>query len=628
MVYKLEPGKRPGYRPLKYLTRGQPADAPLWHWTGGPHTLFGSVRMFRSDVSGKTREYVLQANGFPILFQAGEDGEYKPVLAVGSHEINKCFPQVKDEPKALFLWTDLNGDSKPQADEFQRLPGTTYRADLGCGYPAPRDLTFYVEGVELKPVRFTDAGVPVYDVPSARRLPVPQHYVPVGGHLVTGVSGTSNSPRDGAYAAGHHLFADRDGKMVAKYRSNWPAVHASWSSAPGYRPGQTGRSVGELHYAGVVDTRADIGSVVAMQGNYGQSFVWSGDGLFVTPLFKDSRRSPKGWGAKEEVGADWTDVTMMGECFGGMWCRQDDGKVRYLFGRNGCQVVRVEGLDAVKRFDAGTVELKGPTAAGVAAKPEPADRVLPVPDATGRFPAFRADGDPAEWKNVPRREVKVGDDVVARVAVAHNRTHLWVLAEVEDPSPWVNTGADPKLVFKTGDALDIRLGTDRDPRAPGHLTHAPKGDYPRPKPDRTAPGVGDLRVLVAPGPKGKPPVVTAYRPVKPEAKPDEAFTFESPVKKHTFQSVAALPDVQVGVRATKAGYVVEVRLPCDRIDLRDCGPGLRVRGDVGVLWGNEAGLATERRASLFDRGPAAAVLSDTPTEAELHPAEWGVWVFE
>ena len=71
---------------------GQPDDAPFWHWTGAPWTLFGSVRMFRSDVSGTMREYVLQSNGFPILFQADEKGEYRPVLAVGSHEHNKAFP--------------------------------------------------------------------------------------------------------------------------------------------------------------------------------------------------------------------------------------------------------------------------------------------------------------------------------------------------------------------------------------------------------------------------------------------------------------------------------------------------------------------------------------------------------
>lgn len=69
-------------------------------------------------------------------------------------------------------------------------------------------------------------------------------------------------------------------------------------------------------------------------------------------------------------------------------------------------------------------------------------------------------------------------------------------------------------------------------------------------------------------------------------------------------------------------------MPCDRIDLRDLRAGLVVRGDIGVLWGNEAGLVTERRAYLFNHSGAAAVVSDTPTEAELQPAEWGSVSFE
>jgi hypothetical protein len=69
-------------------------------------------------------------------------------------------------------------------------------------------------------------------------------------------------------------------------------------------------------------------------------------------------------------------------------------------------------------------------------------------------------------------------------------------------------------------------------------------------------------------------------------------------------------------------------LPGERIDLRDLRAGLAIRGDVGVLWGNEAGLVTERRAYLFNQGGAASVVSDTPTEAELQPAEWGTVAFE
>jgi len=52
---------------------------------------------------------------------------------------------------------------------------------------------------------------------------------------------------------------------------------------------------------------------------------------------------------------------------------------------------------------------------------------------------------------------------------------------------------------------------------------------------------------------------------------------------------------------------VEVRLSCDHIELKHLGSGLRIRGDIGLLWGNEAGLVTERRAYLFNHSPTATI---------------------
>lgn len=231
---------------------------------------------------------------------------------------------------------------------------------------------------------------------------------------------------------------------------------------------------------------------------------------------------------------------------------------------------------------------------------------LRIANVRGRFPAFKADGDAAEWQGIARHDIKVGEAVVAKVAIAHALEHLWLLAEVDDPSPWKNAGSDPKLAFKTGDALDLFLGPER--------------------PDRTTPIAGDIRVLIAPREKG--PVVMAYRPIKPDAKPDEALKFESPVKSHTFASVMPVGDAQVAFKATPTGYIVEARLSCDHIDLRQLGPGLRLRGDIGVLWGNEAGLVTERRTYLFNHSPSANIVSDTPSEAELHPNEWGPLIIE
>jgi hypothetical protein len=100
------------------------------------------------------------------------------------------------------------------------------------------------------------------------------------------------------------------------------------------------------------------------------------------------------------------------------------------------------------------------------------------------------------------------------------------------------------------------------------------------------------------------------------------------MKSHTFASVMPVGDTQVAVKESQTGYLIEVRLSCDHIELKHLGSGLRIRGDIGLLWGNEAGLVTERRAYLFNHSPAANIVSDTPSEAELHPAKWGEWFFE
>jgi len=46
------------------------------------------------------------------------------------------------------------------------------------------------------------------------------------------------------------------------------------------------------------------------------------------------------------------------------------------------------------------------------------------------------------------------------------------------------------------------------------------------------------------------------------------------------------------------------------------------------LQDNEAGLVTKRRTYHFNHSPVANIVSDTPSESELHPDEWGVWFFE
>jgi len=49
----------------------------------------------------------------------------------------------------------------------------------------------------------------------------------------------------------------------------------------------------------------------------------------------------------------------MQEPFSGWFGKQNDGRVRYLFGRNAALVVEITGLDQIRRFTAGKVVISG-----------------------------------------------------------------------------------------------------------------------------------------------------------------------------------------------------------------------------------------------------------------------------
>ena len=116
--------------------------------------------------------------------------------------------------------------------------------------------------------------------------------------------------------------------------------------------------------------------------------------------------------------------------------------------------------------------------------------------------------------------------------------------------------------------------------------------------------------------------------MKADAKPEEAVTFESPVRAVKFASVKPLDDVKAVFTKTATGYICEAWLKCDSIALKHAASGLRLRGDLGILFSNDGGETTQSRAYLFDHSPGASITADVPSEAEIRPAEWGEWVME
>ena len=93
-------------------------------------------------------------------------------------------------------------------------------------------------------------------------------------------------------------------------------------------------------------------------------------------------------------------------------------------------------------------------------------------------------------------------------------------------------------------------------------------------------------------------------------------------------SVRVLDDAKAVFTKTATGYTAEVRLKCDSIALKNAASGLRIRGDVGVLFSNDGGKATQTRAYLTDHSPGASITADVPSIAEIRPREWGEWILE
>ena len=90
------------------------------------------------------------------------------------------------------------------------------------------------------------------------------------------------------------------------------------------------------------------------------------------------------------------------------------------------------------------------------------------------------DGRDGDWKAVPK-----WNGTAAENSPSGEDRPRWQHTDCsptfKDASPWVNNGKDWQTVFKTGDSVDLQLGTD-----------------PAANPKRTGAVPGDLRLLIAP----------------------------------------------------------------------------------------------------------------------------------
>jgi hypothetical protein len=356
--YAVNPAATGDYRPVRLLSSGLKP--------GSPFTLDKHARGIRSlFFRAQGHEYIMQYQPFAYVLYVERNGDYRPCGAVFApkhwaiDDARRASPGFREEDpvSAVRLWSDWNEDELIQEEELQLVPEFAREATpwlrpfAGHNYPLADDLALFINARIIRPTRLAAGGTPIYEVANA---------VPFADPLDTSYSVFHRAGRHlfgMQFAAtpfhGRHVFADETGRLTGFFHFTRLALHGS-QNAPMPLPGET---AGETHIAGVADIGGELGAVIAHHGNMGQAFLFSEDGIFISSLFKDVRDNPAGYGDKVMKGADWTNVTMGQEPFGGWFGKQSDGKVRYLFGRNAALVVQVHGLEEAKRFTAGTVTI-------------------------------------------------------------------------------------------------------------------------------------------------------------------------------------------------------------------------------------------------------------------------------
>jgi len=606
------------YRPLEVIGTPEVEDkTQVFSPVPGP--AFTNGYHFISDVSGQPREYYIVRNGGGfspatnvIWMRDGEpqgDGAWRCVAAIGpahGYHPPKGFPRPERNSNFI-LWNDLNHDGYQSPDEIQLItpPTPRFMHNTMWGYRCDDDLVWHHSGYAVQPVRFTDRGAPVYSPDSFEKLPgalgdlaATKEGMPIFKTRFGYVAHERNRTLGpDPHATVHGLFElvgyDNDGHRRWTYPAYWHSVHGAMT-APQALPGVI---MGMLKFTGIIEL-SDEHSLIGVRGNTGQDFLIRDDGMYVGELFIDQRMAPESLPTEEKIrGVPINDTSLGGECFSGVMAAQRDGAVRLTYGHTDVRIAKVTGLDAVGPGITQSLQLSAEQVAE-------AERFTPTTGgrkttqyAISRGDSFRKGPVDFDANAIP---IAFGrSEQVGSAKLAYDEANLYATWRIDDLTPWRNAGRDPKTAFKSGDAVELLIA-EKDAAKPDQL--------------------GGTRVIISPI-KGGTAVV--YRPTGPG---NEPFTFESPVRKTTFQYVAVEPAIEVHGGAGQRVYRVSATIPWKTLGITP-EPGRELRGDVGVIFGrSDATTHIDRIVRWVD--DQTNVTNDLPTEAEFFPERWGDFVLE
>jgi hypothetical protein len=245
-----------------------------------------------------------------------------------------------------FAWCDLNDDGQVQPEEVQIVAGPAGFVTLD----GELNLTTST-AVRYAPVGFTAKGAPRYDLARGKKLV--EGADAGGGQVIAGRGGWTiftlpPKPLPGCYLAGY-----KDGRLNWTYPEEFLGLHSSHHSKPPRRPGEVIGATRLLGQSVLVrpagDRKAEPIELWAINGNYGNSYLLTTDGLLVATLFQDHRIA-KPWPNEERRGFDAKDVSLEEECFFPSIQQMADGRVYLVAGKSFSGIFEISGLDTIRRL--------------------------------------------------------------------------------------------------------------------------------------------------------------------------------------------------------------------------------------------------------------------------------------
>ncbi len=490
------------------------------------------------------------------------------------------------------LWTDISGDGLCQSNEFDVLDADWRCTGTRWGSNSQGlDFTFGVnlDGitnvlVNLTPQGWHESGAPRYPGLRATIDAAPRIAAATFKQTTTaentvdrfGVTIQNGNPWMLAY--------DREGKLRWRFPNQWVGVHGShYAPLP-----EAGVMQGNLFFLGCAPLD-DISDVTVLNGNHGRYSYLTTDGLYLDETFRDVR-----------MGGSRDDQWVGGEPFGGYFGRTQDGRFYLLTGGGGYRIYEILGLDKLQR-QTGTLEVNAAQVMAAErrhAAVKSATRA-PLSGTIDSPPAVKIDGRLGEWSTTPALTWDRQGQFPAKAWVAVDSNLLYLAYDVREESPWVNRGTDWQTLFKTGDSVDLQLGTNSEAN-----------------PKRRDPVPGDLRLLIAP--YGDETIAVVYRH-RLGGQSGKSVTFTSPWRSEVVDDVRRVEGATIAVQRGNGHYSIEAAIPLAELDWQPQA-GTTYRGDVGVIYGDDAGTVNLLR-SYWSNG-ATALVNDVPGEIMLLPALW------